>query len=110
MTSTNLSTQRGTALQEFAIVARVAGPAGSGHVQPGREHVLDHSELTDLVHEAIAESQRVHGVHGHTLWGDAAEAAALILQHVAALCGADPGQTDTETESSGSGGVSADHA
>jgi hypothetical protein len=95
------------ALHQFAIVAR---PVDSPSAQSGREHILDHSELTDLVAEAFAEAHRVHGARDDTLWGDAAEAAALILQHVAAVCGVESGQSDSETDSSASHGVSRDHA
>jgi hypothetical protein len=88
------------ALHQFAIVARPVNPA-SPNTQPGREHILDHTELTDLVAEAFAEAHRVHGTRDNTLWDDAAEAASLILQHVAAVCGVAPEHTDSETDSVG---------
>jgi hypothetical protein len=110
MTSTGID--HGAAFPAFALVAHVVVPhdaAANGTGVPVREHVLDYAELTDLVAEAIAESQRVHGAHGHTLWRDAEEAASLILQHVAAVCGVILDQSDSETDSANHG-VSRDHA
>jgi hypothetical protein len=104
-------TMTSTSTHQLVIVARPVDPSSitDDAALAGREHVLDHSELTDVVAEALAEAQRVHWVHGHTLWGDAAEAASLILQHVAAVCGAEPGHADSESKTLAVGGVSADH-
>lgn len=111
MTSMYTPADPNTAFPRLALVARLVDPAnnagGGRTVQPVREHILDHSELTDLVAEAIAESQRVHAAHGHTVWGDAAEAATLILRHVAELTGVQPGGPDSESGSVT--GVSVDH-
>jgi hypothetical protein len=67
------------------LVARLATGAGVlGDV------VLDRDTLADLVLEGVEESQRARGTEAQTSWWDAAEAADLILFHVAQLT-ADPG-------------------
>jgi hypothetical protein len=113
MTSMYTPAGHTTVFHRFAIVARpveLNGVVTSREVPPGREHVLDHSELTDLVVEALAEAKRLHGARDDTLWGDAAEAAALILRHVAEVCGVEPERSDSESKFLGGGGVSSDHA
>jgi hypothetical protein len=83
----------GPAFSEVAIVTRLAGPAdivANDAGQPGQEHILDLWELADLVHEAMTESQRNRRTDGRTLWWDAAEAASLIVQHIAEVTAGEP--------------------
>ena len=81
------------AFSEVAIVTRLARPAditASKSDQPARDHVLDLWDLADLVHEAMIESQRRRHADGHTQWADAAEAASLIVHHIAEVTAGEP--------------------
>jgi hypothetical protein len=76
-----------------AIVTRLAGPAdivANDAGQPRQEHIMDLWDLADLVHEAMTESQRNRRAEGRTLWWDAAEAASLIVHHIAEVTAGEP--------------------
>lgn len=107
MTSMNATARDMEAARNAVLVARLVDPHDLNQIadRGGREHTLDQTALADLVHEALVESLRNRGAHEGTLWGDAAMAAELILQHVADVTSREE-QSDSESDCSSRDGVS----
>lgn len=90
MDGTSRPTRDTTPRERRVLVAHVVDQDDiRGGEHPVREYIrVDQTELADLVREALVETRRVRGPHTAD-WGDAAEAASLIIQHVSEVTAPD---------------------